>query len=142
MANKIRFQGALFFVSLLGILSGTVPASRVLADTPAAKPAPPPMQSSSILPNALPGTRFSFSGFIKLDMLWSDYDDGEIADGSVGRDFYLPSTIPVGAAGESADFDSHIKQSRFIFGTDTDLENGKKLSSRLEVDLYGSSLGD
>jgi hypothetical protein len=40
------------------------------------------------------------------------------------------------------DFDSHIKQSRFIFGTDTDLADGGLLSSRLEVDLYGSSLGD
>jgi hypothetical protein len=99
------------------------------------------VQTRPITPNAMAGTRFLYSGFIKLDTLWSDYQDGEIADGSIGRDFYLPSTIPVGGVGEGVDFDSHIKQSRFIFGTDTDLPNGL-LSSRLEVDLYGSALGD
>lgn len=102
----------------------------------------PTIQARPITPNAVAGTRFLYSGFVKLDALWSDYRDGEIADGSIGRDFYLPSTIPVGGAGEGVDFDSHIKQSRFIFGTDTDLAGGGLLSSRLEVDLYGSSLGD
>jgi hypothetical protein len=101
----------------------------------------PTVQTRPITPNAVAGTRFLYSGFIKLDALWSDYRDGEIADGSIGRDFYLPSTIPVGGVGEGVDFDSHIKQSRFIFGTDTDLPGGV-LSSRLEVDLYGSALGD
>lgn len=100
------------------------------------------LQTKPITPNATPGTRFSYSGFVKLDGMWSDYEDGEIADGSIGRDFYLPSTIPVGGAGEGVDFDSHIKQSRFIFGTDTDVAGGQLLSTRLEVDLYGSSLGD
>lgn len=109
----------------------------------AARPADrPDFPSKPIMANAISGTRFMYSGFVKLDGLWSDYDDGEIADGSIGRDFYLPSTIPVGGVGEGADFDSHIKQSRFIFGTDTDLDGGGLLSSRLEVDLYGSALGD
>jgi hypothetical protein len=102
----------------------------------------PTVQSKPITPNATAGTRFLYSGFVKVDALWSDYQDGEIADGSIGRDFYLPSTIPVGGASEGVDFDSHIKQSRFIFGTDTDLAGGGLLSSRLEVDLYGSALGD
>ena len=109
----------------------------------AARPADlPNFQPKPIMVNATSGTRFLYSGFIKLDGMWSDYDDGEIADGSVGRDFYLPATIPVGGVGEGADFDSHVKQSRFIFGTDTDLAGGGVLSSRFEVDLYGSALGD
>jgi len=99
------------------------------------------IQTRPITPNAVAGTRFLYSGFVKLDALWSDYEDGEMADGSIGRDFYLPSTIPVGGSGEGVDFDSHVKQSRFIFGTDTDLPGGV-LSSRLEVDLYGSAMGD
>lgn len=112
--------------------------------TPAATPAPttPDMQTKSITPNGLPGTRFSYSGYLKVDGLLSDYDDGEIADGSIGRDFFLPSAIPVGGIGESADFDSHVKQSRLIFGTDTDLAGGRSISSRAEFDLYGVSLGD
>ncbi|HEY0943297.1 MAG TPA: DcaP family trimeric outer membrane transporter [Steroidobacter sp.] len=117
------------------------------APTPARTATPPPadapaIQVEPITPNAVPGTRFSYSGFIKFDALWSDYEDGEIADGTIGRDFYLPSVIPVGGTSEGVDFDSHVKQSRFIFGTDTDLANGRLLSSRFEVDLYGSSLGD
>ena len=115
-----------------------------LSGAPASKPPidPPALPPKPITPNAVPGTRFLYSGFVKLDGMWSDYDDGEIADGSIGRDFYLPSTIPVGGVGEGADFDSHVKQSRFIFGTDTDLAGGGLLSSRFEVDLYGSALGD
>lgn len=113
---------------------------------PAVAPKPagdgPVIQAKPITPNAAPGTRFSYSGFLKLDTMWSDYDSGEIADGSIGRDFYLPSAIPVGGADEGVDFDAHIKQSRFIFGTDTDLANGGLVSTRLEVDLYGSALGD
>jgi hypothetical protein len=122
---------------------------KLSAPPPVPEPAPAPktadapvIQVKPITPNAVPGTRFSYSGFVKLDTMLSKYDDGEIADGSVGRDFYLPGTIPVGGASESSDFDSHIKQSRFIFGTDTDLADGGTLLSRLEVDLYGSALGD
>src|SRR5687767_5764880 len=101
---------------------------KLSAPPPVPEPAPktadaPVIQVKPITPNAVPGTRFSYSGFVKLDTMVSKYDDGEIADGSIGRDFYLPSTIPVGGVGESVDFDSHIKQSRFIFGTDTDLAN-------------------
>lgn len=111
-------------------------AAPLHADVPDSRAA-----NQSVTPNALAGTRFSFSGFMKIDALRSDYDDGEAADGSIGRDFYVPGAIPVGGMAESADFDSHVKQSRFIFRTDTDTDSGK-LSSLLEVDLYGSSLGD
>jgi hypothetical protein len=120
---------------------------KMTAAPPAAPAVPKPaadspgFQVKPITPNAAPGTRFLYSGFIKLDGIWSDYQDGEIADGGIGRDFYVPSTIPVGGVSEGVDYDSHIKQSRFILGTDTDLPGGL-LSSRLEFDLYGSSLGD
>jgi hypothetical protein len=68
------------------------------AAQPAAAPAAPTVQSKAIAPNALPNTRFFFSGFIKLDGMVSDYDDGEIADGSVGRSTYrgpFPSVASV-----------------------------------------------
>ncbi len=120
-------------------MSGAPPSTVTKASSPADVPN---IQTRPIAANAAPGTRFLYSGFIKLDGMWSDYEDGEMTDGSIGRDFYLPSTIPVGGASEGVDFDSHIKQSRFIFGTDTDVAGGQLLSTRLEVDLYGSSLGD
>lgn len=118
----------------------TAPAATAAAATPA--PAAPTIQTKTINPNAMPGTRFLFTGYVKVDALYSKYEDGEIADGSVGRDFYVPATIPVGGVSEGADLDAHAKQSRFIFGTDTDLPNKGSLISRLEFDLYGSALGD
>jgi hypothetical protein len=119
-------------------------AAQPVASSPVTKGAAdaPGFQLKPITPNAVAGTRFLYSGFVKLDGMWSDYQDGEIADGSIGRDFYLPATIPIGGASEGVDFDSHIKQSRFILGTDTDLSGGGLLSTRLELDLYGSALGD
>ena len=123
-------------------LSNPAQATPAPAPAPAATPAAAPLQTKPITPNALAGTRFLFSGFIKLDTHLSKYADGEIADGSIGRDFYLPSSIPIGGADEGPDLDAHVKHSRFILGTDTDVAGKGLLSSRLEFDLYGSSLGD
>ena len=108
----------------------------------AAKPAAEPLQSTPIMPAANPGTRFSFGGFIKFDSMITDTSDGELADGSVGRLFYLPSTIPVGGTSENGnDFDSHAQFSRLWFGADTDLD-GHKLKAYLEMDLFGNALGN
>lgn len=110
----------------------------------AAAPAPvvdgkPKIQTSPIMPAANPGTRFSYGGFIKLDAMVTDTDGGEIPDGSVGRLFYLPSAIPVGApaADEGTDTDVGAQFSRFWFAGDTDMDNGHKLKGYLEFDLFG-----
>ena len=39
-------------------------------------------------------TQIDFGGFIKADTMLSKYSDGDLAGGSVGRDFMVPSTIP------------------------------------------------
>jgi DcaP outer membrane protein len=114
----------------------------VQAQAPAAKPADdgkPKIQTTPILTAANAGTRFSYGGFIKLDAMATDTTDGEIADGSVGRLFYVPSAIPVGspAANESTDTDMSAQFSRFWFAADTDLDTGAKLKSYLEFDLFG-----
>ena len=104
-----------------------------------AKPAGAPIQTASITPNAAPGTTFLITGFVKADAIWTNTSDGEIADSSTGRDFYVPSTIPIGnaAADEGTDLNAHVKQSRVNFGTDTILEGGDKLSTRFEIDFFG-----
>jgi hypothetical protein len=118
------------------------PVPPVAAATPASPPATVALQTQAINPNAQPGTRFLFTGYMKLDTLFTKTPNGEIPDGTAGRDFYLPATIPVGGAKEDADLDAHVKQSRFIFGTDSSAPDGSPVSSRLEVDLFGSALGD
>ena len=42
------------------------------------------------------------------------------------------------AADEGTDLNAHIKQSRVNFGTDTILAGGDKLSTRFEIDFFGS----
>jgi hypothetical protein len=109
-----------------------------------AKPAGAPIQTASITPNAAPGTTFLVTGFVKMDANFTNTSDGELADSSIGRDFYVPITIPIGnaAADEGTDLNAHIKQSRFNFGTDTVLEGGGKVSTRFEIDFYGRADGD
>ena len=114
---------------------------RVAAAAPAAPPANA-IQDTTIMTKANAGTKFSFGGFIKTDAMWTSTDSGELADGSVGRLFYLPQTIPVGGADEGTDLDVHAQFSRIWFGTDTELDSGDKLRSYVELDFFGNANGN
>lgn len=78
------------------LLAERAPPKPAAPAAPGAPPPPPPIQATSILPNAAPGTRFSLTGFLRTDALATRTDSGEIPDGSVGRDLYVPGQIPVG----------------------------------------------
>lgn len=116
-------------------------AAPAIAATPAPAPAVKnPIQATTISPSANPGTRFSYGGFIKLDASVTSTDAGDIADGSVGRLFYVPKAIPVGAKATregGSDTDMGANFSRFWFAADTDLDSGDKLKGYLEFDLFG-----
>ncbi|KAA1151447.1 DcaP family trimeric outer membrane transporter [Pseudoalteromonas fuliginea] len=87
-------------------------------------------------------TEFTYGGYIKLDSMWSDYSAGVPAGTSVGRDFYVPSTLTVGDDNSSdAVFDMHARQSRFNFGTATLLDNGKTVKTKIEIDFLASAAG-
>ena len=79
-------------------------------------------------------TTFNYGGFIKLDMMYSDWSAGRVATGA-GRDFYVPSSIPVGSGDSYSAFDAHAKQTRFNFGTTTTLDGGEKIQTFLEMDF-------
>lgn len=83
-------------------------------------------------------TEIGFGGYIKLDGIWSDTSDGQLATG-IGREFYVPSLTPVGGKGESANWDLHARQSRFFFTSETMLENGKKITGRFEFDMMATT---
>ena len=108
------------------------------APAPAAKPA---IQGSPILTAGNPGSTFSYGGFIKLDAMVTDTSDGRIADGSSGRLFYVPSTIPVAANGAEAESDPytdfHAQFSRFWLSADHTTEGGDKLKAMVEMDFFG-----
>lgn len=86
-------------------------------------------------------TDVTFGGYVKLDAMYTDSSDGQIATG-IGRDFYIPSLTPVGGADEGGTFDFHARQSRFFFKTNTKLENGKTLGGLIELDFMATAGGD
>jgi hypothetical protein len=119
---------------------------QLVADREAAKAAPasaakgPAIQSTPITP-ADPAASFSYGGFIKFDAMLTDTSDGEIADGSAGRMFYVPSTIPVAANGAEPDVDPYTdfgaQWSRFWFATNHTTDGGNKIKTYIEADLFG-----
>lgn len=86
-------------------------------------------------------TQLSFGGFIKADTLVSKYSDGELAGGSIGRDFMVPSTIPVGGEESSEEIDFNAKQSRFWLKSNTQTDAGA-IGSHIEVDFQTNGIGD
>ena len=106
-----------------------------------------PLQSKPILANA--DATFTYGGFIKLDAMATDTSDGVIGEGSAGRMFYVPSTIPVVANGTEPDTDPytdvHAAFSRFWLAADFTSESGDKFRGFIEADMYGggtSNLGN
>lgn len=88
-------------------------------------------------------TTFTFGGYVKFDALSSNFHDGTVPNTSALRDFHFPGAIPVG--GESdvfATLDYHAKESRFSFGTSTELDDGKQLRSYFELDFLLAGQGD
>ena len=98
--------------------------------------------SFTSLANPLDKTTFGFSGYVKADAMVSQYSDGTLPSGTIGRDFYIPSLTPTGGEKESAQFDAHIKQSRFRFTTNTLLSNDEKITAVLEFDFHTTPDGN
>lgn len=109
----------LFTLSSLGISAGAAADSATIGDT-----------------------SVKFSGYIKADAIFSNYSDGSLASGNLGRDFYLPTLTPVGGNEESTQFDAHIRQSRFRFTTTTPTDEGDTITGVLEFDMMVTAGGN
>lgn len=84
-------------------------------DAVKAKPAPAVPDGFTVGNGA---TRIKLGGFIKTVATFSKWDDGTVAATSLGRDFYLPQTIPVGGKG-TTDTDFSAKQTRLWLNLET-----------------------
>ncbi len=82
-------------------------------------------------------TTVKMGGFIKLVAAHSTFSEGEVANNSLGRDFYLPQTIPVGAGPSSTVQDVSAKQSRFWLNLATDVA-GHTVKGLVEADFQTS----
>ena len=88
-------------------------------------------------------SEFTFGGFVKLDMMVSDYADGAAPDsGSIARQQYIPSLTPVGGDGDDMATDFHARQSRFFITNKTELDNGETLTGHIEMDFMLTPDGD
>jgi len=79
------------------------------------------------------GTTFKLGGFVKAVASATRYDDGMLAGGSLGKEFYLPQQIPVGGT-STRDFMANARQTRLFFTSSTPL-GGKELKSHIEFDF-------
>ena len=84
---------------------------------------------------------FRYGGYIKGDVIVSTFDDGEVDGTSIGRDFFVPSTIPVGGGESSTVFDYHARQTRFHLGTSHTI-GGHELGSYIEFDFLVTGGGN
>lgn len=101
--------------------------------------------AAQMMPAANPGTRFGYGGFIKFDAMTSRTDSGRIAEGSAGRMFHLPSSIPTGGGNAQTYTDLGAQFSRFWLSADHASDAGDKLKAYIEVDFFGggsSQLGN
>ena len=149
--KQLEARVAVLEQQIQALLASQQQQQTVIADTQAqitevktAQAAPadgkPRIQAGPITPEALPGTSFTYGGFIKMDAMYTDTSDGRIADGSSGRLFYLPSAIPVGgptADGGDPYTDYHAQFSRFYLSADTTTAEGNKFKAYIEADMFG-----
>ncbi|MCJ2181393.1 porin [Novosphingobium sp. 1949] len=126
-----------------GAAPPSLPASSAPAVASAVSLAPPPTPPASP-PPATDGftagngaTRIRLGGFIKMVASTSRFSDGEVATNSLGRDFYLPQTIPTGGGSAQRVEDFTAKQTRLWLNFDT-LVAGHSLNSYIEVDFQTS----
>lgn len=83
------------------------------------------------------GTTIKLNGYIKAVASFSRYSRGDLASGSLGKDFYLPQTIPVGGAREGNDYEAEAKQTRLWLTTATPI-GGHMLKGHIEFDFQTS----
>ena len=88
-----------------------------------------------------PEVKFTFGGYVKLDLILTRFSGGIPDITSPVRDMYLPAAIPVG--GEKAGYDTqiHAKESRFNFDVSSTLLN-KPIRGFVELDFLLSKAGD
>ncbi|QIR14316.1 DcaP family trimeric outer membrane transporter [Shewanella aestuarii] len=86
-------------------------------------------------------TDMTFGGYIKTDVMFSDYSNGAPDSGSLSRQFYVPGTI-YGTAGNGKQVvDFQARESRFNFKTVTDVD-GHKLTGFIELDFMTHTDGN
>jgi hypothetical protein len=86
-------------------------------------------------------TTVIFSGFAKLDMMFSNYRNGTPKEESPIEDIHIPGAIPVGDRFDVYDTHFHVKESRLLFDIESTIL-GKRIHAYAELDFLLSKAGD
>ena len=116
------------------------PAPQIAATTSASPPAAaaPAAAATPAEGFRVGSTSIRLGGYIKTVANFSRFDDGVVAANSLGRDFYLPQTIPVGGTSEGTLNDFSAKQTRLFMNFTTDV-SGHRLGGYIEGDFQTSA---
>ncbi|MEP2103135.1 MAG: DcaP family trimeric outer membrane transporter [Parasphingorhabdus sp.] len=87
-------------------------------------------------------TRVNYGGYVKLDAITQRTSGGQVASGSIVRDFLIPGAIPVGGEASGFDTDFSARQTRFFLKTETDVGDDHKIGSHIELDFMVTDGGD
>lgn len=79
-------------------------------------------------------TTLKLGGFLKLVANSSRFSDGEVANNTFGRDFWLPQTIPTGGLPATRETDFSARQSRLWLNLTSDVA-GHTVKGYLETDF-------
>ncbi|MCF1431389.1 MAG: porin [Shewanella sp.] len=86
-------------------------------------------------------TDFTFGGYIKADVMFSDYSNGAPDSGSLSRQFYVPGSIYGDPDNGNEVVDFQARESRFNFKTVSDID-GHKVTAFIELDFFTHSDGN
>ncbi|WP_153913734.1 DcaP family trimeric outer membrane transporter [Shewanella sp. TC10] len=86
-------------------------------------------------------TEMKFGGYVKADVMFSDYGNGAPDSGSLSRQFYVPGTIYGEEGNGNQVVDFQARETRFNFKTVSDFD-GHKLTGFIELDFMTHTDGN
>ncbi len=99
------------------------------------------LAATNVSASVIDDTDVNFGGYIKVDTMFSDYNNGAPDSGSISRQFYVPGTIYGVDGNGSQVVDFQARESRFNFKTVSSIDD-HKLTSFIELDFMTHADGN
>lgn len=99
------------------------------------------LEKDSLIQPVQSKAQFTVGGYVKTDLIYTQYNNGTPSSGAAIRDFLIPSQIPVGASDIHRDLNMHVKESRLNFTFLKEVK-GKQLKVFTEADFLLSVQGN
>nr|WP_245709869.1 DcaP family trimeric outer membrane transporter [Ferrimonas sediminum] len=90
---------------------------------------------------SLSDTEFAFGGYVKADLMVSNYSEGAPDDNNISRQFYVPGAIYGDSSRGKSVTDFHARETRFNFAATNEID-GHKLKFFVEMDFLTHTDGN